>query len=355
MTKATASEPKVELPQRQYDAMQSQMLELKQSNEALKQQLDWFKRQVFGTKSEKRAVANGEQAALFQGVPPAQTDDGPAPITVPAHQRRKHRTGDEVNDTGIRFGADVPVREIVLTCPELSGPDADQYEVIDHKVSLRLARQPGSHVVLKYLRPVVRRKADGALQTVPAPLGVLDHAQVDVSFLAGMLVDKFQYHLPLYRQHQRLADEGIVLSRSTIDEWVRRAIDLLGPIGRAVFEQIRAGAHLKIDETPIRAGRTSRACVIARAPIQTTVSAVSAPACRGDGMVASAVKARMRVMKAAAVSIPFSVDSRKARRKALMRPASTARMSQRRLKPAAASTALSASPVAPFNQQRAIR
>ena len=256
MTKATASEPKVELPQRQYDAMQSQMLELKQSNEALKQQLDWFKRQVFGTKSEKRAVANGEQAALFQGAPPAQTDDGPAPITVPAHRRRKHRTGEEVNDTGIRFGADVPVREIVLTCPELSGPDADQYEVIDHKVSLRLARQPGSHVVLKYLRPVVRRKADGALQTVPAPLGVLDHAQVDVSFLAGMLVDKFQYHLPLYRQHQRLADEGIVLSRSTIDEWVRRAIDLLGPIGRAVFEQIRAGAHLKIDETPIRAGRT---------------------------------------------------------------------------------------------------
>lgn len=91
MTKATASEPKVELPQRQYDAMQSQMLELKQSNEALKQQLDWFKRQVFGTKSEKRAVANGEQAALFQGAPPAQTDDGPAPITVRCTVNSGHR------------------------------------------------------------------------------------------------------------------------------------------------------------------------------------------------------------------------------------------------------------------------
>ena len=99
----------------------------------------------------------------------------------------------------------------------------------------------------------------------------------------------------------------------------------------------------------------SRACVIAPAPIQTTVSAVLAPACRGDGTVASAVEARMRVMKAAAVPLPFAVDSRKARRKALMRPASTARMSQRRLKPAAASTALSASPFAPFSQQRAIR
>lgn len=256
MTNATVPEPTVELPRQQYDAMQSQLLDLKQSNEQLKQQLDWFKRQVFGAKSEKRHVADGEQAALFQGKAPAQSEDGSAPVEVPAHQRRKLRTGDEVNVTGIRFGAQVPVREIVLSCPELSGPDADQYEVIDHKVSLRLARQPGSHVVLKYRRPVVRRKADGVMRTVPAPLGVLDHAQVDVSCLAGMLVDKFQYHLPLYRQHQRLADEGIVLSRSTIDEWVRRTINLLGPIARAVFEQIRQGQHLKIDETSIRAGRT---------------------------------------------------------------------------------------------------
>lgn len=45
---------------------------------------------------------------------------------------------------GLRFSADVPVREIVLSCPELDGPQADQYEVIDHKVSLRLARQPGA-------------------------------------------------------------------------------------------------------------------------------------------------------------------------------------------------------------------
>ena len=50
----------------------------------------------------------------------------PETIDVPAHQRRKHRTGDEVNDSGLRFGTDVPVREIVLPCPELCGPDADQ-------------------------------------------------------------------------------------------------------------------------------------------------------------------------------------------------------------------------------------
>ena len=88
---------------------------------------------------------------------------------------------------------------------------------------------------------------------------MLDHAQVDVSFLAGLLVDKFVYHTPLYRQHQRLIDEGIVVSRSTLDKWARDAIALLEPIARAVRLMILAGSRLKVDETPIKAGRTKGA------------------------------------------------------------------------------------------------
>ena len=34
-----------------------------------------------------------------------------------------------------------------------------------------------------------------------------------MSFIVGLLVDKFRYHLPLYRQHQRLLDAGFTLSR----------------------------------------------------------------------------------------------------------------------------------------------
>lgn len=236
MTNAVATaDPMIEVPKRQFDAMVADLA-------ALREQLEWFKRQVFGVKSEKRMEADAEQASLFAAGQAHVLEGGPAhAIDVPAHQRRKVRTGEEVNDSGLRFGADVPVREIVLPCPELAGPDAGQYELIDHKVSLRLARQPGSHVVLKYLRPVVRRKADGAMTTVAAPLGVLDHAQVDVSFVAGMLVDKFVYHVPLYRQHQRLADEGITLARSSLDAWARRSIDLLAPIARAIWEGILAG------------------------------------------------------------------------------------------------------------------
>ena len=77
----------------------------------------------------------------------------------------------------------------------------------------------------------------------------------DVSFIVGMLVDKFQYHLPLYRQHQRLAGAGITLSRSTLGTIVARGIDLLYPIVDAMLSSILQSQVLAMDETPIKAGK----------------------------------------------------------------------------------------------------
>lgn len=137
-------------------------------NARLREQIEWFKRQVFGPRSEKRPAPEADQPGLFTAQPPEAEVSEPA-IEVPAHVRRKHRTGEEVNAEGLRFGPEVPVRTIRLSCPELDGPEADQYEVIGLKESLRLARQPGSHVVLRYERPVVRRKVDGQLAP-PVPI-----------------------------------------------------------------------------------------------------------------------------------------------------------------------------------------
>jgi len=43
---------------------------------------------------------------------------------------------------------------------------------------------------------------------------VLEKSYADVSLLAGMLIDKFRYHLPLYRQHQRMRAAGVTVSRA---------------------------------------------------------------------------------------------------------------------------------------------
>ena len=202
---------------------------LQQEIGVLKQQLDWYKRQLFGRKSEKRIIEHPDQldlSALLGETPPPAEPEPTEEITY--HRRKpKQRSEDDVTDSGLRFGPDVPVEVIELSAPQLEGPEADQYEVIDHKISRRLAQRPGSYVVLEYRRPVLRHKPSSRLMEVPAPSAVFEGSLADISLLAGLLVDKFCYHLPLYRQHQRLKDVGITLSRSTLNNYTQRAIELL--------------------------------------------------------------------------------------------------------------------------------
>src|SRR4029453_11421935 len=73
-----------------------------------------------------------------------------------------------------------------------------------------------------------------------------------------LLIDKFAYHLPLYRQHQRLAHAGITLDRGTLTQWVHRTADLLTPIYHALLSSILQSHVLTMDETPIKAGHKSK-------------------------------------------------------------------------------------------------
>lgn len=116
-------------------------------------------------------------------------------------------------------------------------PALGEGEVIGEKITYRLGQRQSSHVVLQYIRPVVKR-ADGSLVTPAAPAAIFDSTIADVSFLAGMLVDKFLCHLPLHRQHQRLSQGGITLSRGTPTHLSQRTIDLLTPIYTAQLAHI---------------------------------------------------------------------------------------------------------------------
>lgn len=240
------------------DDIAARFAALKAENDALRRQLDWFQRQLFGRKSEKRLIENPDQLGLAEvlGEAPAEA---PATEDISYTRRKGKQRGDDcVTDAGLRFDDRVPVEIIELSAPQLQGPEADRYEIIDHKVTRRLAQRPGSYVVLEYHRPVIRAKDSAALMEVPAPSAVFEGSLADVSLLAGLLVDKFCYHLPLYRQHQRLADAGITLSRSTLTHYVQRSIDLLRPIYDAQWQQILQSKVLAMDETPIKAGKAGK-------------------------------------------------------------------------------------------------
>lgn len=235
------------------------VLNLEQELREKQAQLDWFKKQLFGQRSEKQGVIDDKQLALFELMAPAgeQAQD----TTVAAHTRRgkKRRDGSEVTDEGLRFDANVPVIDIEHGCAELDGPDAQDYEIVRYEYVHKLASRPGNKVVLRHMYPVLKHKAQGNFLQPAAVEGVLGQAQVDVSAVADILVEKFVYHMPLYRQHQKLLDEGFKLSRNTLGNWVGAASELLRPIADALREQLLGGSYLKLDETAIKAGRTKTA------------------------------------------------------------------------------------------------
>lgn len=227
----------------------------------LKRQVAWYQRQIFGRKSERFAsepdaqqMHLGEVLGQDLAVPPTPVEQG---TQVPAHKRRKPRSDLAGDGPAAPFfdESKVPVQTIEVACTEAQGLTPEQYEVVGEKVSCRLAQRPGAYVVLKYVRPVIKRLDTQTLHCAAAPVGVIEGSRADVSFIAGLLMDKFCWHLPLYRQHQRLMEAGFTLSRTWLTQLVQQAAQLLEPVYEAQLASIAASRVKAMDETPIKAGQ----------------------------------------------------------------------------------------------------
>ena len=224
----------------------------------LKQQLDWFRRQLFGQKSEKQlaidpAVQGNLLDALGVSAPPQKSS--PPPGQSITYTRRRKVRDAAVNDSGLRFGPDVTREVVTIVDPAIAAVPEDRRVLVSERITYRLAQRPGSYGIIEYHHQSWKLLDEQRIVSTPAPASVLERCVADVSLLAGMLVDKFCYHLPLYRQHQRIAQCAIQLSRTSLTNWSGRAIDLLRPIAVAQHAHILSGSVVAMDETPIRAGR----------------------------------------------------------------------------------------------------
>src|SRR5215813_153929 len=169
---------------------QAEIVALLRQNEALahqaaelQRQVEWFKRQLFGRKSERRLrEPDGQQLPLagLLAAPGAPADTPPPPTeTVKAYQRRTRfaSLGDSPDESGLRFDPSVPVEVIAVPNPDLVGLSEGDYEVIGEKVTYRLAQRPGAYVLLKYVRPVIKRKDTETLSCPLAPPAVLEKSR----------------------------------------------------------------------------------------------------------------------------------------------------------------------------------
>lgn len=244
-----------------HTVLESAKESLEQRCAALERQLEFFKRQLFGPKSEQRIGVFGrdpDQLCLGEGLAGSPASP-PATASVPIAARERRRRGSRVPvDDPIRFEPWVPVETIAVPDPNVPASERDNYRVVGTKVTERLAQRPGSYVVLRFEREVLKRKDDGTFSCPPAPPAVIEGSFVDVSFLSGLVIDKLLYHLPLYRQHKRLEAAGVHIGRSTLTTYFQRVADLLEPIYDAQMRSVLESDVLAMDETPIKAGRKKR-------------------------------------------------------------------------------------------------
>lgn len=99
---------------------------------------------------------------------------------------------------------------------------------------------PGRFIVRRHVRPKLSCRDCGVIAQAPMPSLPIERGKPGPALLAHVLVSKYCDHLPLYRQAQIYAREGVDLDRSTMAYWVGRSAALLDPlveaVGRHVFE-----------------------------------------------------------------------------------------------------------------------
>ena len=240
---------------------QDDIIALLQSNQELTQQLSWLKQQLFGAKSERRILTttDSRQTTLGEQLAQALAQEAPRESVQSYTRRTQGSAPPNEDEPAPRFDESVPVEIIRVPNPEIADLSLDSYDIIGEKETLRLAQKPCSYVVLKYIRQVVKLKKSARFSCPPAPASVLEKCLADASFIACMLIEKFVYFQPLYRQHQRMLANGIRIDRSVLTKWTHASILQLLPIFEALVSSVVESSLVIMDETPVSAGRTKRA------------------------------------------------------------------------------------------------
>ena len=121
---------------------------------------------------------------------------------------------------------------------------------IGEDVGERLDIVPAQFRVLVVRRPKYAcRACEDVVVQAPAPARLIEGGLPTEATVAQVLVSKYADHLPLYRQAQIYARQGIKLDRSTLADWVGRAAFLLRPVHERLLDQLKASTKLFADET----------------------------------------------------------------------------------------------------------
>lgn len=205
-----------------------------------------FMRHRFGPRSEKLDEDQFELVLEDMGIAlgrvKAKLDDASTPKERAARERRANRGNLPAHLTRIEQVIDVEHK--ACTC---CGGDL---HAIGEDVAERLDVVPASFRVLVTRRPrYACRACEGEVVQAPAPTRIVEGGLPTDALVASVLVSKYADHLPLYRQAQIYARQGVNLDRSTLADWVGRAAWYLAPVRDHLLAELKKGPRLFADET----------------------------------------------------------------------------------------------------------
>ena len=228
----------------------------------LKQRIAYLERMLYGSKSDhikKNAEPDG-QLSLFDDLFKEAIEENAAKIEKAAKEieaaaaKRRAAAHKQPKRPAKYQYAGLEERTTILMPEDVN---AEQCDVIGKDVTRILRREPAKVWVEVVERPILRLKADKQLPNphiyqAKAPVAVIGGNHVGADMLAQIVIDKYRYHLPEYRQVKQYADLGVKLPTSTINDWVHRVAGKLEPLYEAQRKDILSGDYLQIDEVPWR-------------------------------------------------------------------------------------------------------
>ena len=135
---------------------------------------------------------------------------------------------------------------------------------IGEDITEQLHVEPAKFSVIRHIRPQYACRPCETIIAEPIPPAVIDGGMATVALLVWVMISKYLDHLPLYRLEQIAAREGVLLSRSTLADWVGRIGVTLQPLVDRLIGHLLQGNTLHADETPVAQldpgnGKTRRA------------------------------------------------------------------------------------------------
>ena len=216
-------------------------------NERLRQIIKELQRHRFGRRAE---TLPEDQMLLGLEDVEQVTASGEAESDAVNAAERESRTAKRRMNRG-SLPKHLPRVEMVIDIDDYACPCCGKaLHRIGEDTGERLDIVPAQFRVLVVRRPKYAcRACENVVVQAPAPARLIEGGLPTEATVAQVLVSKYADHLPLYRQAQIYARQGIDLDRSTLADWVGRAAFMLRPVHERLLVALKCSAKLFADET----------------------------------------------------------------------------------------------------------